>query len=153
MLADRDETIEYPAIKKGWVAFVLQETKYGKMMTLRGITKDIKKSGIMVLEKFKTFKDLDRILITNYKDTKFADYTGKTKNEDERYTSNGEAMKFLFGRRPKRREPKTEIGRTMAMFREYVERRKNDEREHNKLFIKSLKVCRVPQNRKRLFNK
>ena len=118
MLADRDETIEYPAIKKGWVAFVLQETKYGKMMTLRGITKDIKKSGIMVLEKFKTFKDLDRILITNYKNTKFAEYTGKTKNEDERYTSNSEAMQFLFGRRPKRREPKTEIGRTMAMFRE-----------------------------------
>ena len=118
MLADRDETIEYPAIKKGWVAFVLQETKYGKMMTLRGITKDIKKSGIMVLEKYKTFKDLDRILITNYKNTKFADYTGKTKNEDERYTSNSEAMQFLFGRRPKRREPKTEIGRTMAMFRE-----------------------------------
>ena len=118
MLADRDETIEYPAIKKGWVAFALQETKYGKMMTLRGITKDIKKSGIMVLEKYKTFKDLDRILITNYKNTKFADYTGKTKNEDERYTSNSEAMKFLFGRRPKRREPKTEIGRTMAMFRE-----------------------------------
>ena len=118
MLADRDETIEYPAIKKGWVAFALQETKYGKMMTLRGITKDIKKSGIMVLEKYKTFKDLDRILITNYKDTKFAEYTGKTKNEDERYTSNSEAMKFLFGRRPKRREPKTEIGRTMAMFRE-----------------------------------
>ena len=118
MLADRDETIEYPAIKKGWVAFVLQETKYGKMMTLRGITKDIKKSGVMVLEKFKTFKDLDRILITNYKNTKFAEYTGKTKNEDERHTSNSEAMKFLFGRRPKRREPKTEIGRTMAMFRE-----------------------------------
>ena len=118
MLADRDETIEYPAIKKGWVAFALQETKYGKMMTLRGITKDIKKSGIMVLEKYKTFKDLDRILITNYKNTKFADYTGKTKNEDERYTSNSEAMQFLFGRRPKRREPKTEIGRTMAMFRE-----------------------------------
>ena len=121
MLADRDETIEYPAIKKGWVAFVLQETKYGKMMTLRGIKKDIKKSGIMVLEKFKTFKDLDRILITNYKNTKFAEYTGKTKNEDERYTSNSEAMKFLFGRRPKRREPKTEIGRTMAMFREFCE--------------------------------
>ena len=121
MLADRDETIEYPAIKKGWVAFVLQETKYGKMMTLRGITKDIKKSGIMVLEKYKTFKDLDRILITNYKNAKFADYTGKTKNEDERYTSNSEAMQFLFGRRPKRREPKTEIGRTMAMFREFCE--------------------------------
>ena len=155
MLADRDETIEYPAIKKGWVAFVLQETKYGKMMTLRGITKDIKKSGIMVLEKFKTFKDVDRILITNYKNTKFADYTGKTKNEDERYTSNSEAMRFLFGRRPKRREPKTEIGRTMAMFREYVEvtegewKDKNDEREHNKLFMKSLKVMpKSPQQKK-----
>ena len=118
MLADRDETLEYPAIKKGWVAFVLEDFPTGKAMTLRGIKKDIKKSGIMVLEKFKTFKDLDRILITNYKNTKFAEYTGKTKNEDERYTSNSEAMQFLFGRRPKRREPKTEIGRTMAMFRE-----------------------------------
>ena len=155
MLADRDETLEYPAIKKGWVAFVLEDFPTGKAMTLRGIKKDIKKSGIMVLEKFKTFKDLDRILITNYKNTKFAEYTGKTKNEDERYTSNSEAMQFLFGRRPKRREPKTEIGRTMAMFREYVEvtegewKDKNDEREHNKLFMKSLKVMpKSPQQKK-----
>mgnify|MGYP003109749438 CR=1 FL=1 len=117
-LADRDETIEYPAIKQGWVAFTLEDSVYGKVMALRGITKDIKKSGIMLLEKFKNFKELDTIYISNYKDTKFAEYTGKTKNVDERYSSNSEAMKFLFGRRPKRREPKTEIGRTMAMFRE-----------------------------------
>ncbi len=155
MLADRDETLEYPAIKKGWVAFTLEDSAYGKVMALRGITKDIKKSSIMILDKFKTFKDLDRILITNYKDTKFAEYTGKTKNDDERYSSNSEAMKFLFGRRPKRREPKTEIGRTMAMFREYVEmtegewKDEKDEREHNKLFMKSLKVMpKSPQQKK-----
>ena len=154
-LADRDETIEYPAIKKGWVAFTLEDSAYGKVMALRGITKDIKKSGIMLLEKFKNFKELDSIYISNYKDTKFAEYTGKTKNDDERYSSNSEAMKFLFGRRPKRREPKTEIGRTMAMFREYVEmtegewKDEKDEREHNKLFMKSLKVMpKSPQQKK-----
>jgi hypothetical protein len=173
----------------------------------------------MLLEKFKNFKELDSIYISNYKDTKFAEYTGKTKNDDERYSSNSEAMKFLFGRRPKRREPKTEIGRTMAMFREFCEavktrvgadqevlvvqdtdknvkvfddmesaqkkaeeisgkvitndkgeimvqvlvdpslrkhleeddqwKDKNDEREHNKLFMKSLKVMpKSPQQKK-----
>ena len=93
MLMNRTRLLNILQSKKvGWHSLFKKQT--GKMMTLRGITKDIKKSGIMVLEKYE-LKDLDRILITNYKDTKFAEYTGKTKNEDERYTSNSEAMQFL----------------------------------------------------------
>ena len=60
----------------------------------------------MVLEKYKTFKDLDRILITSDKNTKFADYTGKTKNEDERSILQTVKRCSFSLARTKRREPK-----------------------------------------------
>jgi hypothetical protein len=146
---DMDYGVELMAMEKGWVRFV--EGEYAEISGRKRFNDNELRKILQLIDKETplTMKSKTTMGLQQYRPV------GKTDVKVELYGSleMNEIKNLIKGRR--RGDKQTDIGRTMAMFREYVEmtegewKDEKDEREHNKLFMKSLKVMpKSPQQKK-----
>ena len=137
---DIDHSVELMAMDRGWVRFV--EGEYAEISGRKKFNdRELRKILQLIDEETPlTMKPKTTMGLQQYRPV------GKTSVKVDYYgdLEMNEIKNLIKGRR--KGDKQTDIGRTMAMFREYVEvtegewKDEKDEREHSKLFIKSMKT-------------